>query len=445
MSGERRVMVTGRGLVGPGGVGVSALAAAPALRRAEQLFAQGCDVGEGTQEPGDGAGRFAVNGSVAAQLAGRWVGAAAFDADEMLAGQGNVRLLDRSSSMLVHAAQQALDESALDAEQRRLHEVGLVLGTTFCSVHTIAAFDRRAVSAGPRYASPLDFANTVINAATGQAAIWHDLRGMNSTVAGESASSLEALALAWRALRDGRAEILLVGGVEELSFELLLGLERRGLLDRGEATGSPAPWAADGSGFAPSEGAAVVVLETLESARRRGAPILGEVLGGGVGFDPSFALGAAAGGARERRQAVQQASLRACGGALRRAGLTADGIDLFVAGSNGSPRTDAAEAGAYRELFGPSGPPAMATKEHDGEGLGWGGAQLLLRSLAVLGGEAPPMPGERSKHGFEELAGGRLLGRGLEARDRSRPATALLSTVGWAGHCAAVAVAGAPS
>src|SRR5262249_41545987 len=103
-------------------------------------------------------------------------------------GERNLRPGDRTGRLLLVAAPQALESAGWTAERRAGHEVGLVLGTTFCSVRTIAEFDRRALQLGPSYASPLDFANSVINAAAGQAAIWHDLRGVNSTVAAGEAS-----------------------------------------------------------------------------------------------------------------------------------------------------------------------------------------------------------------------------------------------------------------
>ncbi|HSU82392.1 MAG TPA: beta-ketoacyl synthase N-terminal-like domain-containing protein, partial [Thermoanaerobaculia bacterium] len=87
-------------------------------------------------------------------------------------GERNLRPIDRTSRLLVSAAQRALDESGWTAELRAGREIGLALGTTFCSVKTISEFDRRNLQLGPSYASPLDFANSVINAAAGQAAIW---------------------------------------------------------------------------------------------------------------------------------------------------------------------------------------------------------------------------------------------------------------------------------
>ena len=98
-------------------------------------------------------------------------------------GKTNFRPLDRTSRLVASAAHLALEDSGWTAETRADQEIALVLGTMYCSVRTIAEFDRRATSAGPIYASPLDFANSVINAAAGQTAIWHSLRGVNSTIA----------------------------------------------------------------------------------------------------------------------------------------------------------------------------------------------------------------------------------------------------------------------
>jgi 3-oxoacyl-[acyl-carrier-protein] synthase II len=131
-------------------------------------------------------------------------------------GERNLRPIDRTSRLLISAAQRALDESGWTPELRAGREIGLVLGTTFCSVKTISEFDRRNLQLGPSYASPLDFANSVINAAAGQAAIWHGLRGLNSTISAGEASGLLAIAYGAQQIRGGRAAALLAGGAEEI-------------------------------------------------------------------------------------------------------------------------------------------------------------------------------------------------------------------------------------
>jgi 3-oxoacyl-[acyl-carrier-protein] synthase II len=137
---------------------------------------------------------------------------------ELYLGKKNLRALDRTSQLVTAAATLALDQSGWSTEMRRQHEVGLVLGTMFCSVHTISEFDRRGLTLGPNYVSPMDFANTVINAAAGQAAIWHDLRGVNSTIAGGITSGLHALAYATELIRSGQATALLAGGAKSCAL-----------------------------------------------------------------------------------------------------------------------------------------------------------------------------------------------------------------------------------
>src|SRR5205823_4016200 len=154
-----------------------------------------------------------------------------FDATKYL-GQRNLRPLDRTSRLVASAAQLALADSGWSAEMRNAQEVGLVLGTMFCSVHTISEFDRRALEAGPAYASPMDFSNTVINAAAGQTAIVHNLRGVNTTMSTGITSGLEAIAYAADHIRSGRAPALLAGGADELCFESFYGFDRAGLLCR---------------------------------------------------------------------------------------------------------------------------------------------------------------------------------------------------------------------
>ncbi|MFY9825275.1 MAG: beta-ketoacyl synthase N-terminal-like domain-containing protein, partial [Thermoanaerobaculia bacterium] len=200
----------------------------------------------------------------------------------------NLRPIDRTSRLLLVAAGQALAASGLTTAAAAEREIGLVLGTMFCSVRTIAEFDRRSLQLGPSHASPLDFANSVINAAAGQTAIWYGLRGLNSTISAGAASGLAAIGYAVDQIRGGRATALLAGGAEELCFESFLGHFRAGRLcgsDRSGRGEAPIPFDSRRNGFALAEGAALVTLEDAAAAAGRGAPVLAEVLGHGSGFD----------------------------------------------------------------------------------------------------------------------------------------------------------------
>jgi 3-oxoacyl-[acyl-carrier-protein] synthase II len=362
-------------------------------------------------------------------------------------GERNLRPLDRTSRLLVVAAQLALADSGWAAGGQlrpagtpgsAASEVGLVVGTTFCSVRTIAEFDRRALRLGPSHASPLDFANSVINAAAGQAAIWHGLRGVNSTLAGGEASGLQAIAQATELVRSGRADAVLAGGAEELCFESFLGYYRAGRLcgslDRG-AVERPVPFDARRNGFSLSEGAALLMLEEASAAAARGAAVRAEVLGWGAAF-------AAASGEAGMADAVA----RAVRLALDDAGAAPAEIGCLSASASGSSTVDRAEARGVAAALGEwaAGLPVTAIKAMLGEGLGVSAAWQAVDLVETLGDGV--LPGIA---GLEQLEPGLPLPlpetapaatRRLEPAARQR---ALITAVGADGHCAAL-VLGAP-
>lgn len=339
-------------------------------------------------------------------------------------GNKNLRPLDRTSRLVTAAAHLALVDSGWSAEARSAHEVGLVLGTVYGSVRTIAEFDRRALEAGPMYASPMDFANTVINAAAGQAAIWHGLRGINSTLCAGQSSGLQAIAYAAGLIGSGRADVLLAGGAEELCIESFLSLERAGLVSLAEP--DPVPFEAERRGFLPGEGAALLVLESAELAESRGARVLAEVRGAGTAFDP--ALG------QDEGQALRAAEL-ALRSALSGAGFGPDDIGALSVSANGGSLDDV-QVKALSRVLGPRAGalPITAIKASLGETLGAdGGLQAVVAIESLASGELPGIRGLRSL-GPEfpfPLAGA-----------QSRPlagASVLLSSAGFDGHhCALV-------
>lgn len=289
--------------------------------------------------------------------------------------EGKLRPLDRVAQMVISATRLALEDAGLDGEGCNEIDIGLVLGTMYCSLRTIVAFDQRALAAGPKYVRPFDFANTVINAAAGQTAIWHRLRGVNSTLAGGSAAGLEALAYAVDLIRTGRSNVVLAGGGDELCFESFLSFQRTGQLCAEDGSSPrPIPFDDQRNGFALSEGAALLVLESADHAEARGATVYGEILGHASGFDPSRGQDAGA--------AAQHVG-RTLGLALADAGLDMDQVDAVSASANGCPRHDTHEALALAQTFRARDRalPVCAVKSMLGESLGASGA---LQSLSLL-------------------------------------------------------------
>ncbi|MEM6454435.1 MAG: beta-ketoacyl synthase N-terminal-like domain-containing protein [Acidobacteriota bacterium] len=392
----RRVMITGSGLV-------SALGHAPA-----SVHAALC-AGRSALAPIE---RFAVDG-----LSVRRAGLVRdFDARAEF-GKRNPRPLDQTGRLVVAAVGRALVDAGwrtaetanapiADPRASDGPALGLVLGTTFGSVHTISAFDRRAQSAGPSYAKPLDFANSVINAAAGQTAIWHGLAGVNSTVTGGPSAGLRAIGYAAGLIRSGRADVVIAGGADELCFESFYGYHASGALagaglngaglngdgsrghgasaqddggdvgvnGSGDAAARPVPFDASRNGFALGEGAAVVVLEAAEVAAARGATLRAEVLGEGNAFDISRGADAAtatAAIASAMRQALAEAG-RHDAAAVRGAQTIA--IDAISSAARGATDGDRHEADALAQVFGERCPPVTALKAMLGECLGASGA-----------------------------------------------------------------------
>jgi 3-oxoacyl-[acyl-carrier-protein] synthase II len=353
-----------------------------------------------------------------------------FDAQKYL-GRRNLRPLDRTSRLVAAAAQLALDNSGWTFEMRAEHEVGLVLGTMFCSVRTIAEFDRRALEAGPGYASPMDFANTVINAAAGQTAIMHGLRGVNTTVSADLTSGLQAVSYAADLIRSGCADALLAGGADELCFESFYGFERAGLLRRSDVDEGhyPGPFDARREGFTPGEGAALLMLEEEASARERGARVLAEVCGWGSGFDRTRG--------RDEAKAVE-GSAHAMRLALYGAGMLPYEVECLSASANGSQHGDHIEARAVARVFGEHARrmPVAAVKSMLGETLGASGALQAVDALETM--RDGVLPGIR---GLEQLEEGFPLAPVGPGRQEVDCVNVLVNSVGLDGHSCSLIVA----
>lgn len=358
---RRRVVVTGMGVLSPLGDSPAA------LHRA--LCGGASHLG-----PVEG---FAIEGlptNRAVELRG-------FDPARYL-GEGNFRPLDRTGLLAACAARLALDDAGWTGDAVAGGELALLVGTTFGSLRTIAEFDRRGLEAGPLYVKPFDFANSVINAAAGQTAIWHHLRGPNSTVSAGTASGVQAIALGADLVAEGRVEVAIAGGAEELCWESFVAFSRAGMVANGD--GTPRPFDAERSGFALGEGAAFLVLESGEGATTRGARVLAEVLGHGAAFDPSQ-------GTDERRGA--EAVARAVKLALEHAGLQAEDVNAVSAAASGHRRADVAEARGLAAALGMSvaSVGVTAPKGAFGECLGASGALQAVALLAAM--EAGELPG----------------------------------------------------
>jgi 3-oxoacyl-[acyl-carrier-protein] synthase II len=195
-------------------------------------------------------------------------------------GKKGLRTLDRSTRLISSAAKLAIDDANLQITDENTNSIGVSIGTTFGSLHSISQFDREGIIEGPKYVNPSYFPNTVLNSPASQVSIRFKIKGFNTTISTGFCASLDAILYATDFIKLNRADVVLTGGVEELCEETFLGFHNLGYLS--EIDGSEpisCPFDARRNGIILSEGAAVLVLEDLEHALRRGAEILAVVMG----------------------------------------------------------------------------------------------------------------------------------------------------------------------
>jgi 3-oxoacyl-[acyl-carrier-protein] synthase II len=307
-----------------------------------------------------------------------------FDPIEFL-GKKGLRSLDRSTRLINTAAKLAIDDSTIDISDDNTHAVGVCIGTTFGSLHSISQFDREGLIEGPRYVNPSHFPNTVINSPASQVSIRFKIKGFNTTISTGFCASLDALAYAADFIKLGRADAVLAGGVEEFCEETFLGFHNLGYLS-GTDGSEPVccPYDARRNGIILSEGAAILILEEKRFALNRGARILARFKGYGNSFDPS-----AGKNFRQDGTGLKNAIL----GTLKDAHLSPEQTDYICGSANSTRELDRMETAVIKEVFGyhASKIPVSSVKSMLGESFSASGALSLTAAVGALNrGFIPP-------------------------------------------------------
>lgn len=315
--------------------------------------------------------------------------------------------LDRHTALLLGAASLALRHSGWTRETLPRERAGLMVGSAWGGIGTMTTFFRDVLAKGPKFAKPILFPHAYANTAAAMVAIEWALQGPHEAYASGTLASAHALVAAVDAIRGGDADVVLAGGCEALSSAVVLALAAQGRVVEAGVDGAraPVPFGADGRGVALGEGSAVLVLEPLEAARRRGACVLATIVGAGLAGD-----GLAA----------------ACVGALAQARVAPSRVGAVFATAAGRSEEDRAEAAALRAVFGDACPPVTALAGLQGDCLGAGTALHAAAAVLLLeAGWLPPVPGSHDsfadglpvlRGGIHALAGGERLAL-VTARD----------------------------
>lgn len=190
--------------------------------------------------------------------------------------QDGLRTLDRASKLSAVAATLACEDAHIDTDEPSEHRA-VSLGSTYPVLSAQGEFDRATLTDGPNWVSPRNFPYSVFNAQAGQIAIRCGAKGPNLTFASAGIASLEAISAGMRLIEQDRADVVLAGGVEVLSLDFFVMMEKMGLL--GEDDSIRAPYHAESTGIVPAEGACLLVLESAERAQRRDREIYGYISG----------------------------------------------------------------------------------------------------------------------------------------------------------------------
>jgi 3-oxoacyl-[acyl-carrier-protein] synthase II len=181
------------------------------------------------------------------------------------------------------AAKEALTDSALNMSQEDPHRVGVLIGSGIGSLSIIEKQHSIYLTKGPDKFTPFMIPLLIINMASGWVSILHGLKGPNLAVVTACATGTHAIGEAYRFIQHGQADAMVAGGTESCITPLGIGgfCALRALSSKRNDTPKEAsrPFDADRDGFVMGEGAGIVVLEELEHAKKRGAPIYGEIVG----------------------------------------------------------------------------------------------------------------------------------------------------------------------
>jgi 3-oxoacyl-[acyl-carrier-protein] synthase II len=363
-----RVVVTGLGAITPLGVGVEATweamkAGKSGIRSVPRLVEAGMPVTfAGTVESFDAAAHM---------------------------DRKDAKRMARFSQFAVAAAREAWQASGLDMARLDAERVGVYVGSGMGGLDVLEEEILKLRDRGPGRVSPFFIPTVIANMAAGNVAIQLGARGPNMCHVTACASGAHAIGEAFRALQRGEVDVILAGGAESTITPIgIAGFAAAKALSPGHASGDPArasrPFDADRNGFVMGEGAAVLVLETLEHATARGATIWAE-LAGYAATDDAFHITSPP----DDGEGIQRAMRRA----LADAGLEPSAIGYVNAHGTSTELNDAGETAALKAVFGDHARrlAVSSTKSMTGHLLGAAGAvEALATVLALTHGILPP-------------------------------------------------------
>jgi len=365
MLNSRNVVVTGLGCISPVGLDVTSTW--------EGLVSGKNGVGSVTH--------FDAS-EIATQIAAEAKG---FHPESRLAAK-EARRMDRFIQLGLCAGLEAFEDSGIDLNSADPNQIGVLIGAGIGGLGTIEETTRQMMEKGARKVSPFYFPSSIINMVSGNLSIMLGLRGPNLAVVTACTTGTHAIGEAARMVALGDADVMIAGGTEAAitptsmaGFAAAKALSRR----NDQPARASRPWDVERDGFVMGEGAGILVLESEEHAKRRGARIYAELAGYGVSGDAHHMTQPAPGG---------EGAARCMANALRNAQMNPGDIGYVNAHGTSTPLGDLAETMALKAVFGPHANSLMvsSTKSMIGHLLGAAGGVEAVATVKTLFHEIVP-------------------------------------------------------
>ena len=299
----------------------------------------------------------------------------------------DIRRTDRFCQLAIAAGQEAVNDAGLDIDEGTGHRSGVYIGSAMGGLESLETVHSVLLEKGPRRVSPIFPAMLLGNLAAGHVSMRLGATGPNNSSVTACAAGAHSIGEAFHTILRGAADVMIAGGTEATITPLAISSfgNMRALSPQADAPAKASrPFDRERDGFVMSEGAAVLVLEELQHAKRRGAPIHAELVGYGSASDAHHITAPPPDGA----------GAAACmAAALQDAGLSPDAVDYVNAHATSTPVGDVSETMAIKSVFKDRAYslPISATKSMTGHMLGAAGAiESIFTILALHQGILPP-------------------------------------------------------
>ena len=298
------------------------------------------------------------------------------------------RKMARFIHLAIAAADEALQSANYKVENQEMAErTGVDIGSGIGGFDVIEREHSNLLNGGPRKISPFFIPSAIVNLAAGQVSMRHNAKGPNEATCTACTTSAHSIGDAARIIKYGDADVMIAGGSEAAITPMGVGgfAAMRALSTRNDDPHAASrPWDRDRDGFVIGEGAGILILEELEHAKKRGAPIIAEVVGYGMSADAYHITQPAEDG---------EGGFRVMRNAMRDAGIQPEQVGYVNAHGTSTPLGDEIEARAIKRAFGDHAyqMPVSSTKSMTGHLLGGaGGLEAGITVLALRDQIVPP-------------------------------------------------------